>query len=177
MRTKNSIFGILKRIWEQTQSMDSWNRVASCKRGDWRLLVEDFKLKPIKEGGKILNQQVPTHLTNEIYMAQQFTTAPNLPNPYSTHMLNNMNLVKTMTNEWKDWTKKYHKIIQGIEWMVDIQLQLQNIIKLVEEANTQITEIETMVLQASDNYWTQIAEDIFSISEDLQNVVQNDMEN
>ena len=61
--------------------------------------------------------------------------------------------------------------------MVDIQLQLQNIIKLVEEANTQITEIETMVLQASDNYWTQIAEDIFSISEDLQNVVQNDMEN
>ena len=36
--------------------------------------------------------------------------------------------------------------------MVDIQLQLQNIIKLAEEANTQIAEIETMILQASYNF-------------------------
>ena len=34
-----------------------------------------------------------------------------------------------------------------------------------------------MILQASNNYWTQIAGDIFSISKDLQNVVQSDMEN
>jgi len=46
-----------------------------------------------------------------------------------------MNLVKTMNQEKKDWTKKYHKIIQGIEWMVDVQVQLQNIIKLAEKAN------------------------------------------
>ena len=32
------------------------------------------------------------------------------------------------------------------------------------------------ILQASHNYWTQIAEDIFSISEDLQNIIQSDME-
>ena len=44
--------------------------------------------------------------------------------------------------------KKYHKIIQGIERMVDVQLQLQNIIKLAEEANTQIAEIEVTILQA-----------------------------
>ena len=60
--------------------------------------------------------------------------------------------------------------------MVDIQLQLQNIIKLAEEANMQIAEIEGTILQASHNYWTQIAEDIFSISEDLQNIIQSDME-
>jgi len=53
-------------------------------------------------------------------MAQQFTTTPNSPNPYSTYTLNNMNLVKTMNSEQKDWTKKYHKIIWEIEWMIDI---------------------------------------------------------
>ena len=36
--------------------------------------------------------------------------------------------------------------------MVDVQLQLQNIIKLPEEANTQIVEIEAIILQASYNY-------------------------
>ena len=36
--------------------------------------------------------------------------------------------------------------------MVDIQLQLQNIIKLAEEANMQIAEIEGTILQASHNY-------------------------
>ena len=32
-------------------------------------------------------------------MAQQFTTTPNSPNPYYTHTLNNMDLIKTMNNE------------------------------------------------------------------------------
>jgi len=38
---------------------------------------------------------------------------------------------------------------------------------MVEEANIQIAEIEATILQASDNYQIQTAEDIFSISEDL----------
>ena len=58
-------------------------------------------------------------------------------------------------------------IIQGIKTMADIQLQLQNIIKLVEMANTQLAETEKSILQASDNYKIQMAGDIFSISEDL----------
>jgi len=88
-----------------------------------------------------------------------------------------MDLVKTMNKEQKDWTRKYHKIIRGIERMVDVQIQLQNIIKLAEEANTQIAEIEGMILQASHNYQTQTAADIFSISENLCNIIQSDMEN
>ena len=36
--------------------------------------------------------------------------------------------------------------------MVDVQLQLQDIIKLAGEANTQIAEIESTILQASNNY-------------------------
>ena len=79
-------------------------------------------------------------------MAQQFTTAPISPNSYVTHILNNMDLVNTLTNKRKDWTKKYHKIIQGIETMADVQLQLQNIINLAEVANIQMVEIETTIL-------------------------------
>jgi len=48
---------------------------------------------------------------------------------------------------------------------------------LVEEANIQIAEIEVTILQASHNYWTQTAGNIFSISKDLQNIIQSDIEN
>ena len=61
--------------------------------------------------------------------------------------------------------------------MVDIQLQLQNIIKLAEEANVQITEIKSTILRASDNYQIQTAGNIFSISENLWNIVQSNIEN
>ena len=61
--------------------------------------------------------------------------------------------------------------------MADIQLQIQNIIKLAKVANTQLAEIKTTILQASNNYRTQMAGDISSISQDLQNIIQGDMEN
>jgi len=61
--------------------------------------------------------------------------------------------------------------------MVDVQMQLQNIMKLAEEANTQIVEIKSTILQASNNHQKQTAGDIFSITEDLQNIVQSNMEN
>jgi len=38
--------------------------------------------------------------------------------------------------------------------MADIQLQLQNIVKLAEVANTQLTKIKMTILQASDTYKT-----------------------
>jgi len=102
-------------------------------------------------------------------MAQQFITALISPNLYITCTLNNINLVKTINNEKKDWMKKYHKIIQRIKRIIDMQMQLQNIVKLAEEANIQIAEIKSTILQASDNYYIhmQIAGDIFSISKDL----------
>ena len=51
--------------------------------------------------------------------------------------------------------------------MANIQLQVQNIIKLAEVTNTQLAEIKTTILQASHSHRTQIAEDIFSIYKDL----------
>ena len=75
--------------------------------------------------------------------------------------------MKTVTKDKKDWVKKYHKIIQEIERMLEVYIQLQNIVKLEEEANTQVIEIKNTILQVSDNYRTQISEDIFCISKDL----------
>jgi len=72
-----------------------------------------------------------------------------------------------LNNEKKNWTKKYHKIIRGLETIADIQLQLQNIVQLAEVTNTQLAEIKTTILQASDVYKIQTTRDIFSISENL----------
>ena len=51
----------------------------------------------------------------------------------------------------KEWMihnvfNKDYKIIRKIETMADIQLQLQNMIKLTEVANTQLVEIEMSIL-------------------------------
>ena len=53
-------------------------------------------------------------------------------------------------------------------------MQLQNIIKITKKANTQFTEIKITILQVSNTYKIQTAEDI---SEDLENIIQGDMEN
>ena len=49
--------------------------------------------------------------------------------------------------------------------------------KMVEEANMTITEIEGMTLKASINNWMMNATNILRISEDLQNLIQCNMEN
>ena len=45
----------------------------------------------------------------------------------------------------------YHKILKGLETMINIQRMTKDIKKLAEEANTTITEIEGTVLTASIN--------------------------
>ena len=59
--------------------------------------------------------------------------------------------------------------------MADIQLQLQNIVKLAKIANIQLVEIEITILQASEAYKTQMAGNIISILEELQHIIQGDM--
>ena len=111
-----------------------------------------------------------------IQIAYQFITTPTSFNLYIIRTVNNLVLINTLTNEKKDWMKKYYKIIRGIETMADIQLQLQNIVKLAEVANIQLAKIKITILQASDIYKIQIVGDIFSILEDLQNIIQGDIE-
>ena len=100
-------------------------------------------------------------------MAQQFTTTPISFNPYISCIVNNIDLITTLNNKRKDWTKKHYKIIKEIKTIANIQIQLQNIVKLVKVANMQLAEIETTILRESGKYRTQTARDIFSISEDL----------
>ena len=77
-------------------------------------------------------------------MSYQFATAPTSSNPYIAHIVNNIDLIMILNKEKKDWMKKYHKIIQGLETIADIK---------------------TTLLQASKDY--KIDGDIYNISEEL----------
>ena len=48
--------------------------------------------------------------------------------------------------------------------MADLQLQIQNLVKLANTANIELADIEITLSQASDIYKIQIREDIYSIS-------------
>ena len=78
-------------------------------------------------------------------------TVPTFPNLYITRKLNNMNEAQVLKKKRDDWTKLYHKMLKGIEVMIDIQKQVWNMMKIVGETNTTIIEIEQIILQASIN--------------------------
>ena len=61
--------------------------------------------------------------------------------------------------------------------MIDIQKQVKDMMKIVEEANTTITEIEGSILKASNNNQVVNATNITGVSEDLRYLIQSDMEN
>ena len=66
-----------------------------------------------------------------------------------------------------DWTRLYHKMLKGIEMMINIQKQVQDMMKIAGEINTMITEIEEIILQASINNQTTNTTNISEISENL----------
>jgi len=97
-------------------------------------------------------------------MAQQFTTTSTSPDPYISRRFNNMEEANLFKKECNNWTKIYHKLLQDIETMINVQKQVQNIIKLAEETNIIIIEMEGTILKASNNHQTLNAVNIFSIS-------------
>ena len=62
-----------------------------------------------------------------------------------------MNKTKLFKKECNNWTKLYHKTLQGIEIIIDVQKQVRNIIKMAKEINTTITEMEETILKASNH--------------------------
>ena len=111
--------------------MNSGIRVTACKTGDRRLLDKVFKLKPIKRRGKIPFQQLKKSLkfrkqhTNQTMSFptannNTFVMAPTSPNPYISRKLNNMDQAQVMKREREDWTRIYHKMLKGIEAMIDV---------------------------------------------------------
>ena len=87
-----------------------------------------------------------------------------------------MDQAQVMKKEREDWTRLYHKILKGLEMMIDVQRIVKDIKKMVEEANTMITEVEGSILTASINNRMMNAMNIAQISEDLQYLVQIDMD-
>ena len=94
-------------------------------------------------------------------------TAPTSPNPYITRKLNNIDEAKAFKKEQDDQTRLYHKMLKGLETIIDVQKQVWDIMKIAEEANMTITEVEGTILKASINNWTTNEMNILGILEDL----------
>ena len=58
-------------------------------------------------------------------------------------------------------------MLKELEVMIDIQKQMQNIMKIVEETNTAITEMEGIILKASINNQIINVTNILGMLEDL----------
>jgi len=67
--------------------------------------------------------------------------------------------------------------LKGLEAMIDMQKQVKDIIKIVAEANTMITEMEDTILMASINNWVINTMNITGVSKDLKYLIQSNMEN
>jgi len=73
--------------------------------------------------------------------------------------------------------KMYYKTLKGLEAIIDMQRQVKDMMKIVAETNTTITEIDDTILKASTNNWITNITNITGMSEDLRYIIQSDMEN
>ncbi len=87
-----------------------------------------------------------------------------------------MNEAKLLKEECDDWSKLYHKTLKGLEVMINVQKQIQDMMKMAEEANMTVTEMEGTILKVSINNWVTNTTNILGILEDLQYLVQSNME-
>ena len=87
-----------------------------------------------------------------------------------------MDKAKEFKKEQDDWTRLYHKMMKRLEAMIDIQGQIQDIMKIAGEINIMIMEIEETILKASINNRMTNAMNILKISEDLRYLIQSNIE-
>jgi len=98
------------------------------------------------------------------------------PNPYISRQLNNMNKARIFKKEHDDWTRLYHKTLKRLEVMIDVQKQVQEMMKIARETNTTIKKMEETILKASINNKTMNAMNILKISGNLQYLIQSNIE-
>ena len=106
-----------------------------------------------------------------------YLTTPTSPNLYITRRINNMDEAKIMKEKRNNWTKIYHKTLKGLEAMIDMQKQVKDMMKIAEETNTTITEMEGTILKASTNNQVINMTNITEVSEDLRYLIQSNIEN
>ena len=56
-----------------------------------------------------------------------------------------------MKAERNDWTRTYHKMLKGLEAMIDMQRQIKEMLKIAAETNTTMAEMEDSILTANIN--------------------------
>ena len=81
-----------------------------------------------------------------------------------------------MKRKIEDWTRLYHKILKGIEAMIDVQRMLKDMKKIAEETSTTVAEIEGTILTASTNNRKINATNLTQIADNLQYLIQSNMD-
>ena len=87
-----------------------------------------------------------------------------------------MDQAQIMKREREGWERLYHKMLKGIEAMIDIQRVMKDMKKLAEKASTTVVEMEGVILMASINNHTTNATNITQMAEDLHYLIQSDMD-
>jgi len=106
-------------------------------------------------------------MSSQISNNNNYATAPTSLNLYISRKLNNIDQARILKKEREDWMRAYHKMLKGLEMMIDVQRMLNDIKKMAGEANTTVTEVEGLILTASINNRTTNAMNITQISKDL----------
>ena len=81
-----------------------------------------------------------------------------------------------MKKEREDWSRLYHKMLRGIEAMIDVQRIMKDMKKMAEETSMIVMEMEGTILIANINNWTTNAMNITQMADDLQYLIQSDMD-
>jgi len=115
-------------------------------------------------------------MSSQLSNNNNYAMAPTSPNPYILRKLNNIDQAQVMKKEREEWSRLYHKMLKGIEAIINVQRIVKDMKKMVEEMNTMITEIERTILMASINNQTVNTTNIMQIFEDLQYLVQSNMD-
>ena len=90
-------------------------------------------------------------MSSQLSNNNNYAMASTSPNPYISRKLNNMDQTQVMKKEREDWMRLYHKMLKGIEVMINVQRMMKDMKKIVEETNTTMTEMEGTILTASIN--------------------------
>ena len=114
-------------------------------------------------------------MSSQVTNNNNYMTTPTSPNHYITRKLNNMDKAQAFKMGWDDWTRLYHKTLKRLEAMIDVQRQVQEMMKIAGETDTMITKMEETILKVSINNQTIYATNILEISEDLQYLIQSNM--
>ena len=78
-----------------------------------------------------------------------------------------MNKAQVIKKKREDWIRLYHKILKGLEMMINMQRMVKDMKKIAKKANMTITEMERTILMASIDNRTMNAMNIVGILENL----------